>query len=101
MIHQHCIGVILGGGTLAGIIKHFIFHNGSGFRFSDDFLVLGGHSLLANRLVNKMNKLFGTTITLVEVFSRPMTIEEMALLVEDNLLSNLSDEEIEALMNGE
>ena len=67
----------------------------------DDFLVLGGHSLLANRLVNKMNKLFGTTITLVEVFSRPMTIEQMALLVEDNLLSNLSDEEIEALMNGE
>ena len=64
----------------------------------DDFLELGGHSLLANRLVVKMNNTFGTTITLLEVFSRTMTIEEMALLVEENLLSGLSDEEIEALM---
>lgn len=67
----------------------------------DDFLELGGHSLLANRLVKKMNNAFGTTIALVEIFSRPMTIEEMAKLVEENLLSGLSDEEIEALMNGE
>ena len=67
----------------------------------DDFLELGGHSLLANRLVKKMNNAFGTTIALVEIFSRPMTVEEMAKLVEENLLSGLSDEEIEALMNGE
>ena len=67
----------------------------------DDFLELGGHSLLANRLVKKMNNAFGTTIALVEIFSRPMTVEEMAKLVEENLLSSLSDEEIEALMNGE
>lgn len=65
---------------------------------NDNFLELGGHSLLANRLVKKMNNAFGTTIMLVELFSRPMTVEEMAMMVEENLLSDLSDEEIEALM---
>ena len=65
----------------------------------DDFLMLGGHSLLANRMVTKINKAFGTTIKLVEVFSREMTVEQISLLVEENLLSGLSDEEIEALMN--
>lgn len=64
----------------------------------DDFLELGGHSLLANRLVVKMNNVFGTTITLLEIFERTMTIEEMALIVEENLLSGLSEEEIEELM---
>lgn len=67
----------------------------------DDFLELGGHSLLANRLVKKMNNAFETTIALVDVFSRPMTIEEMAMLVEENLLSGLSEEEIEALLSEE
>lgn len=67
----------------------------------DDFLELGGHSLLANRLVKKINNAFGTAIALVEIFSRPMTVEEMALLVEENLLSGLSDDEIEALLNGD
>lgn len=66
---------------------------------NDDFLELGGHSLLANRLVIKMNKEFGTTVTLVDLFSRPMTIEEMALLVEDNLLAGLSEEELNELLN--
>lgn len=66
---------------------------------NDDFLELGGHSLLANRLVIKMNKEFGTTVTLVDLFSRPMTIEEMALLVEDNLLAGLSEEELQELLN--
>ena len=65
----------------------------------DDFLVLGGHSLLANRLVKKINKAFGTDIALVEIFSHDMTVEEMGNLVEENLLSGLSEEEIEALLN--
>ena len=67
----------------------------------DDFLELGGHSLLANRLVNRINKELGTTITLVEFFSRPMTVEEMAMLVEENLLSGLSEEELAELMQAE
>lgn len=64
----------------------------------DDFLELGGHSLLANRLVIRINKAFGTTITLVDLLSNKMTVEEMAILVEDNLISNLSEEELELLM---
>lgn len=67
----------------------------------DNFLELGGHSLLANRLVKKMNNAFGTSVALVEIFSRPMTVEEMAMLVEENLLSGLSDDEIAALLNGD
>lgn len=67
----------------------------------DDFLALGGHSLLANRMVKQLNNTFGTTIKLVEIFSRVMTIEEIASLVEDNLFANLSEEEIQALVDGE
>ena len=67
----------------------------------DDFLELGGHSLLANRLVNRINKSFGSSITLVEFFARPMTVEEMALLVEENLLADLSDEELAELLKEE
>ena len=54
--------------------------------------------MLANRLVMKINKDFGTTIKLVEIFSRPMTVEEMAILVEENMLANLSEEELAELM---
>ena len=65
---------------------------------TDDFFELGGHSLLANRMVIKINKAFGSTITLVEIFSRKITIEGMAQLVEENLISNLSEEELAALL---
>ncbi len=68
---------------------------------TDDFFELGGHSLLANRMVIRINKAFGTTITLVEIFSRKITIEEMAQLVEENLISNLSEEELAALLGEE
>lgn len=65
---------------------------------TDDFFELGGHSLLANRMVIKINKAFGSTITLLEIFSRKITIEGMAQLVEENLISNLSEEELAALL---
>lgn len=68
---------------------------------TDDFFELGGHSLLANRMVIRINKAFGSTITLVEIFSRKITIEEMAQLVEENLISNLSEEELAALLGEE
>lgn len=64
----------------------------------DDFLEAGGHSLLANRLLIRINKTFGTTIKLVEMFSREMTIAEMALMVEENLLEGLSEEEMAQLL---
>lgn len=64
----------------------------------DDFLELGGHSLLANRLVIRINKAFGTGISLIDVLSRKMTVEEMANLVEEDLISGLSEEDLEALM---
>lgn len=65
----------------------------------DDFLALGGHSLMANRLLIRMNRAFGTNVSLIELLSNVMTIEQMALTVEENLLSGLSEEELASLMS--
>ena len=67
----------------------------------DDFFEIGGHSLLANRMVNRLNKAFGSTISIAEIFTKKITIEEMALLVEENILSGLSEEELAALLGEE
>lgn len=67
----------------------------------DDFFEIGGHSLLANRMVNRLNKAFGSTISIAEIFTNKITIEEMAVLVEENILSGLSEEELEALLGEE
>ena len=64
----------------------------------DDFLELGGHSLLANRLLNRINKMFGSSVRLIELFAADLTVEEMAHTVEDNLIGSLSDEELASLL---
>lgn len=65
----------------------------------DDFLELGGHSLLANRLVIRINKMFGTTLSLTDILSGTLTVEEMAKEVEANLLGNLSEDELASLLS--
>ncbi|PHV70428.1 amino acid adenylation protein [Sporanaerobium hydrogeniformans] len=70
-----------------------------GIGIKENFLELGGHSLMANRLIIRMNKSFGTTLTLLDILSSKLTIEDMARIVEDNLLSNLSEEELEELLS--
>ncbi len=65
----------------------------------DNFLQLGGHSLMANRLVIRINKLFGTTLTLLDILSTSLTVEDMARAAEENLLENLSEEELMMLLN--
>lgn len=64
----------------------------------DGFLELGGHSLMANRLVIRMNKLFGTNLSLLDILSTELTVEDMAKAVEENLIGNLSEEEIALLL---
>ena len=60
----------------------------------DSFLDIGGHSLLAMNLINLINQEMGTEITLAQFFASSMTIEDMAIMVEESLLSGLSDEEL-------
>lgn len=65
----------------------------------EEFLELGGHSLMANRLVIRMNKLFGTNLTLLDILATKLTVEDMARVVEENLLNNLSEEELAMLLD--
>ncbi len=65
---------------------------------NDDFLELGGHSLMANRLTTSINQAFGTSLTLIDILTSQMTIKEQALLIESNLISQISDEEMNDLL---
>ncbi len=64
---------------LAAIWEDLLQSRGIG-RF-DDFFARGGHSLMAVRLINEINKAFGTELPLVTVFRTP-TIEGLASAVE-------------------
>jgi len=68
------------------------------FGVHDNFLELGGHSLMANRLVIRINNSFGSQVTLMELLTGGLTVHEMARTVEKNLLSNISDEDMDALL---
>ncbi len=68
------------------------------FGIHDNFLELGGHSLMANRLVLRMNNLFGSQVTLLEILTGGLTIHDMAKIVEDNLISSIPEDELNALL---
>lgn len=66
---------------------------------SDDFLELGGHSLMANRLTTKINEAFGSSLSLIDLLTNTMTIRAQAELIENNLISQISDQDIEELLS--
>jgi len=61
----------------------------------DSFFELGGHSLLAIKLISKVNDEMTTSLTYEEFFRSKMTIEDMAIMVEKEILTYLSDEEFD------
>jgi len=64
----------------------------------DNFLELGGHSLMANRLTSRINSMFGTNLTLLDILTNEMTISSQASLVENNLISQFSQDDMENLL---
>jgi amino acid adenylation domain-containing protein len=64
----------------------------------ESFLELGGHSLMANKLTLKINDEFGTTLSLKDILTGELTIAAQTAQIEDNLISQLSADEIEELL---
>ncbi|MDF2876981.1 MAG: amino acid adenylation domain protein [Clostridia bacterium] len=65
----------------------------------DNFLELGGHSLMANRLLIRLNHLFNTDLTLLEILTSDLNIASMVSMVEDKLMGNMNEEEIQSLLS--
>ncbi len=63
----------------------------------DNFFALGGHSLLVTQLLARVRAQFGVEVAVRDFFKQP-TLAEIALLVEDALLANASEEKLEAML---
>lgn len=68
---------------------------------NEDFFDLGGHSLLANKILTRVNDLCGCDISILDFFVKGNTVRKLSELVEETLLSELTDEELQALLTEE
>lgn len=57
----------------------------------DDFFELGGHSLMAVQIINQINETFGIKVPITRLFSEDPTVANLALLVEEMLVSMLEE----------
>lgn len=64
----------------------------------DQFLELGGHSLLANRMLIRINQMYGIHLKLGDILREGLTVRKLSELVENQLINSLSENEIEELL---
>jgi len=63
----------------------------------DDFFQLGGHSLMATQAISRVRQAFGTDIPLKALFTSGRTISELAVTIEEHLISKSSERELASL----
>ena len=82
--------------VLAGIWTELLKRDRIGVK--DNFFKLGGHSLMAVRLISRVHARFGVELQLRDIFTST-TIERVAQLVEKALLTRLSPDKLDELLN--
>jgi len=65
---------------------------------TDDFFEIGGHSLLATQLIFHLNDHFHIQVPLREILTRGRTVDGLATVVEELLLSQVSPSEMAELL---
>ena len=65
---------------------------------NQNFFDLGGHSLMATQLISRVRSCFGVELALCDFFAAP-TIQNLAELVEENILANADYNQINELLD--
>lgn len=65
----------------------------------DDFFALGGHSLLSMQLIARVRSQFAVSLDIRGFFAQP-TLRQMAQMIEETMLVQVSDTRIDELLDG-
>ncbi|WP_333183873.1 amino acid adenylation domain-containing protein [Microcoleus sp. B3-D7] len=65
---------------------------------NQNFFDLGGHSLMATQLISRVRSCFGIELALCDFFAAP-TIENLAELIEEEILANADSNQIDELLD--
>ncbi|MEG4517835.1 MULTISPECIES: amino acid adenylation domain-containing protein [unclassified Microcoleus] len=65
---------------------------------NQNFFDLGGHSLMATQLISRVRSCFGVELALCDFFAAP-TIENLAELIEEEILANADSNQIDKLLD--
>jgi amino acid adenylation domain-containing protein len=65
---------------------------------NQNFFDLGGHSLMATQLISRVRSCFGVELALCDFFAAP-TIENLAELIEEEILANADSKQIDELLD--
>ncbi|WP_333059748.1 MULTISPECIES: amino acid adenylation domain-containing protein [unclassified Microcoleus] len=65
---------------------------------NQNFFDLGGHSLMATQLISRVRSCFGVELAMCDFFAAP-TIENLAELIEEEILANADSNQIDELLD--